>query len=107
MMHIGNYFLILSADHIGLMRMLIISVVLIFYIYFISIYHNAKKTNHFLQLLYISSQLQPAFNTQINALKSENSDSVSAAIASCLDIGIVNSFSSGLGGGGFVLIDSS
>ncbi|EQB61168.1 hypothetical protein NAPIS_ORF01269 [Vairimorpha apis BRL 01] len=51
----------------------------------------------------VSSELPEASKIGLKILQ-KGGNSVDAAIATCLAVGVVNAFSSGLGGGGFMLI---
>lgn len=59
--------------------------------------------NEFYAEFAVSSELPEASEIGVKILK-RGGNSVDAAIATCIAVGIVNAFSSGLGGGGFVLI---
>jgi gamma-glutamyltranspeptidase/glutathione hydrolase/leukotriene-C4 hydrolase len=64
---------------------------------------NSKRHSNIFHKHAISSEVPIASDTGLKILQM-GGNAVDAAIATCICVGIVNSFSSGLGGGGFMLI---
>ncbi|EOB15336.1 Gamma-glutamyltranspeptidase 1, partial [Nosema bombycis CQ1] len=64
---------------------------------------NSKRYSNIFHKHAISSEVPIASDTGLKILQM-GGNAVDAAIATCICVGIVNSFSSGLGGGGFMLI---
>lgn len=52
----------------------------------------------------VSTEVQVCSNIGMRIMLNHNGNAIDAAIASALCVGLVNSFASGIGGGGFMLI---